>query len=177
MTCGGEIHNAPETNRKLCTRLGLDYMGTAEIVMPENYIALFSTPNSTEEVNHILAAAVPALEQTAAAIESGCPVTEPKPTVFGKFMTYIVNPIFYATCVHDRAFTVDDSCIGCGKCATLCPMNNIELQGGKPQGSHRLRQKEPHPPDLHLPALSTGRPIIKIFKSTTAKQQNDECAS
>ena len=30
-------------------------------------------------------------------------------------MTYIVNPIFYATCVHDRAFTVDDSCIGCGK--------------------------------------------------------------
>ena len=44
MTCGGEIHNAPETNRKLCTRLGLDYMGTAEIVMPENYIALFSTP-------------------------------------------------------------------------------------------------------------------------------------
>lgn len=48
-------------------------------------------------------------------------------------MTYIVNPIFYATCVHDRAFTVDDSCIGCGKCATLCPMNNIELQGGKPR--------------------------------------------
>ena len=34
MTCGGEIHNAPETNRKLCTRLGLEYMGTAEIVMP-----------------------------------------------------------------------------------------------------------------------------------------------
>ena len=133
MTCGGEIHNAPETNRKLCTRLGLEYMGTAEIVMPENYIALFSTPNSAEEVNHILAAAVPALEQTAAAIESGGPVTEPKPTVFGKFMTYIVNPIFYATCVHDRAFTVDDSCIGCGKCATLCPMNNIELQGGKPR--------------------------------------------
>ena len=60
-------------------------------------------------------------------------VTEPKSTVFGKFMTYIVNPIFYATCVHDRAFTVDDSCIGCGKCATLCPMNNIELQGGKPR--------------------------------------------
>ena len=133
MTCGGEIHNAPETNRKLCTRLGLDYMGTAEIVMPENYIALFSTPNSAEEVNHILAAAVPALEHTAAAIESGGPVTEPKPTVFGKFMTYIVNPIFYATCVHDRAFTVDDSCIGCGKCASLCPMNNIELQGGKPR--------------------------------------------
>ena len=101
--------------------------------MPENYIALFAPPNSAEEVNHILAAAVPALEQTAAAIESGCPVTEPKPTVFGKFMTYIVNPIFYATCVHDRAFTVDDSCIGCGKCATLCPMNNIELQGGKPR--------------------------------------------
>ncbi len=90
-------------------------------------------PNSAEEVNHILAAAVPALEQTAAAIESGGPVTEPKPTVFGKFMTYIVNPIFYATCVHDRAFTVNDRCIGCGKCATLCPMNNIELQGGKPR--------------------------------------------
>ena len=132
MTCGGEIHNAPETNRKLCTQLGLDYMGTAEIVMPENYIALFSTLNSAEEVNHILAAAVPALEHTAAAIESDRPVTEPKPTVFGKFMTYIVNPIFYATCVHDRAFTVDDSCIGCGKCALSCPVNGINIVERKP---------------------------------------------
>ena len=60
MTCGGEIHNAPETNRKLCTRLGLDYMGTAEIVMPENYIALVFHPQlGGDEVNHILAAAVP----------------------------------------------------------------------------------------------------------------------
>lgn len=137
MTCGGEVHSATETNRKLCARLGLEDLGTAEIVMPENYIALFPTPNSAEEVHRILAAAVPVLEQTAAAIAQNKPITEPKPTAFGKFMTYIVNPIFYTSCVRDRAFTVDSSCIGCGKCAALCPMNNIELHDGKPRWNGR----------------------------------------
>ena len=41
MDCGSEIGNAAKYNRELAARKALTYMGTAQIVMPENYIALF----------------------------------------------------------------------------------------------------------------------------------------
>ena len=46
MTCGGEIGNADQYNRELCAEKGLACMGTAQIVMPENYIAMFSAPQA-----------------------------------------------------------------------------------------------------------------------------------
>ena len=42
MTCGSEIGNAAQYNRALCQEKQLTYMGTAQIVMPENYIAMFN---------------------------------------------------------------------------------------------------------------------------------------
>ena len=49
MDCGSEIGNAAKYNRELAARKALTYMGTAQIVMPENYIALFSAPDKQEE--------------------------------------------------------------------------------------------------------------------------------
>ena len=44
MDCGGEIGNAAKYNRRLAEEKRLIYMGTAQIVMPENYIAMFNAP-------------------------------------------------------------------------------------------------------------------------------------
>ena len=46
MDCGSEIGNAAKYNRALCREKGLVYMGTAQIVMPENFIAMFNAPTS-----------------------------------------------------------------------------------------------------------------------------------
>ena len=46
MTCGGEIGNADRYNRELCAEKAISCMGTAQIVMPENYIAMFSAPQA-----------------------------------------------------------------------------------------------------------------------------------
>lgn len=48
MDCGSEIGNAAKYNRELAARKALTYMGTAQIVMPENYIVLFSAPDKQE---------------------------------------------------------------------------------------------------------------------------------
>lgn len=48
MTCGSEIGNAAKCNRTICEEKQLTYMGTAQIVMPENYIAMFNTPQAEE---------------------------------------------------------------------------------------------------------------------------------
>ena len=46
MTCGSEIGNAAQYNRALCQEKQLTYMGTAQIIMPENYIAMFNSPQA-----------------------------------------------------------------------------------------------------------------------------------
>lgn len=48
MTCGSEIGNAAKYNRTLCEEKQLTYMGTAQIIMPENYIAMFNAPQTEE---------------------------------------------------------------------------------------------------------------------------------
>ena len=40
--------------------------------------------------------------------------------------------MFYRLFVKAEAFRAEDTCIGCGKCVELCPLNNIHLENGKP---------------------------------------------
>ena len=48
MDCGGEIGNADKYNRRLAKQKHLSHMGTAQIIMPENYIAMFNAPQVCE---------------------------------------------------------------------------------------------------------------------------------
>lgn len=45
MTCGENIGSAEVYAEKLCAEKGLNCMGCLPVVMPENYIALFKTPD------------------------------------------------------------------------------------------------------------------------------------
>ena len=53
MTCGSEIGNAAKYNRVLCQEKQLTYMGTAQIIMPENYIAMFNAPQAEDAKKQI----------------------------------------------------------------------------------------------------------------------------
>ena len=44
MTCGSEIGNAGSCIAALCADIGLSYRGVLEVVMPENYVAMFYVP-------------------------------------------------------------------------------------------------------------------------------------
>ena len=131
MTCGSEIGNADKYNRELCTEKGLSCMGTAQIVMPENYIAMFKAPQ-VDEARQIVAQAEPSIDQAIAAIQSNQPFAPTRNKLYDRFMSGPVNPIFYKFCVKADAFTVSDTCIGCGQCAKRCPMNNVTLKDSKP---------------------------------------------
>lgn len=131
MTCGGEIGNAAKWNRALCSRKGFAYGGTAGIVMPENYIAMFSAPDVVESRN-IVDRALPAIDRAADCLLAGAPFPAPRHNLYDRFMSRAVNPVFYELFVKDGAFTVGQDCTGCGGCVQRCPLRNITLQGGKP---------------------------------------------
>lgn len=131
MDCGGEIGDAAKYNKLLCGRKGFEYMGTAQVVMPENYIAMFSVP-SKEKARQIIRKAEPSIAGAAQRIAEGEAFPAPRRNLYDRLMSDTVNPIFYRACVHAHPFRADDKCIGCGKCVRLCPLNNITLEDGKP---------------------------------------------
>ena len=106
-------------------------MGTAQIIMPENYIAMFNAPQA-EEARQIVAKAQPDIDRAIAALRAGQPFPPPRSNLYDRFMSGPVNPIFYSCFVKADAFTVSDACVGCGQCAVRCPTNNITLPNGKP---------------------------------------------
>ena len=131
MTCGGQIGGAGRHNQALAQKMGLAYQGTAQIVMPENYIALFQAPQA-EEARQIVAQAEPEIDRAIAALAKSQAFGPTPKHLLNRFLSGPVNPFFYAVIVKDTPFTVSDACNGCGQCVKRCPLNNITLPDGKP---------------------------------------------
>ena len=131
MDCGGEIGDADKYIRQLCSRKSFDYMGVKQIVMPENYVAMFGVPND-EQAARIIERAQPDIADASETIKAEKKFAQPRRNAYDKLMSDIVNPVFYKLFVKADAFTANDKCIGCGKCAKMCPLNNIELKNSKP---------------------------------------------
>ena len=131
MTCGGGIGNADIYNRKLSEKKRLNHMGSAQIIMPDNYIALFDTP-TTEKAEKIVREAEPDIAKAALMIKHGECFQKRKYGLDERIESGLVNSIFYTVFVKAKAFQVDQTCIGCGKCIKVCPLNNVTLKDKKP---------------------------------------------
>ena len=132
MTCGSEIGNAARYNRQLCEAKGLAYMGTAQVVMPENYIAMFDAPRP-ESARDIVAKAGPFIDEIAGLLSLGKEFPLPRSNAYDRLMSGPVNGFFYRFSVKADPFRVTDDCISCGTCESLCPLHNIHLRGGRPE--------------------------------------------
>lgn len=132
MDCGSEIGNAAEYNRRLAEQKHLCYMGTAQIIMPENYIAMFNAPEPME-AEKIVEKAEPDIVRVIESIRAGREFQAPRNNIYARVMSGLVNPIFYRVIVKSAAFRAKDTCTACGQCVKSCPLNNIKLgEDGKP---------------------------------------------
>ena len=130
MTCGSEIGNAGSRIAALCADIGLDYQGVLQVVMPENYVAMFYVPGA-EESAQIIAAAQPSIDRGIACVQRGEAFPAPKVGLLDRFKTGPVNGIFYKFFVKSGPFTVSDACIGCGKCVAdgVCILTGKKVPG------------------------------------------------
>lgn len=131
LTCGGSIGNAGKYLAKLCKRKGMNNCGCMGIIMPENYIALFSAPTQQEALQ-IIDRAEPVIDQAVRHIMSGTPFPKADISFKDAINSGIINDIFYPLFVHAKKFYASDACISCGKCVHMCPLNNIHMDNGKP---------------------------------------------
>lgn len=131
LTCGGSIGDAESYARKLSKTKGMSFRGCMPVVMPENYIAMFTSPTSEEAVK-IIQRAEKAVEKAVLLIKRKETYTASDITIKDKINSGIVNDLFYPAFVHAKKFYADESCISCGKCEKLCPLGNIKLENGRP---------------------------------------------
>lgn len=139
MTCGEDIGNPERELSALCRVKGFAFRGVLEVVMPENYITLFTAPDQ-EEAARIVASARPVLEEGAQRIAAGEDFPERSIGFLDKLKSTLVNELFYPMFVKSKAFCVTKDCNGCGLCEKLCPLNNIELEGKEPLWGNRCTQ-------------------------------------
>lgn len=131
LTCGGSADNAAKYTKALCRDEGLQFRGLAEVLMPENYLALYPVPDE-DECRRLIDQAGERLDALAAFVATGEPFPERRPTMKERFRSGPVNTAFYPALVLDKAFATTGACTSCGLCAARCPLNNITLEQGKP---------------------------------------------
>lgn len=137
LTCGAETGNAVGYVEKLCKDKGWELKGFGEILMPENYVAMFPVTEPTQ-AKEMIAKAVPVIEGIADDIINGKSFQFYTSNGFmGKLKSGIVNMAFYPFAVHAKGFYATDKCINCGKCEKLCPLNNIHMENGTPHWGDR----------------------------------------
>lgn len=131
MTCGQDIGKPEKTLTELCRVKGMSYLGILEVVMPENYVAMFPVPDEAEAAE-IIRQAHPVLEEGAKTILEEKPFPVRRSGPLDRMKSGFVNGAFYAMGIKAKAFRATEACDGCGLCEKLCPLNNIAMDGKDP---------------------------------------------
>ncbi|MDU1856241.1 MAG: EFR1 family ferrodoxin, partial [Clostridium baratii] len=132
LTCGGETGEAVKYIKKLCIEKGITLKGFTSVIMPDNYIVMYDTPDE-EKANKIIEGATEKISYIAECIKDGKELEEEKSKLGGSLKSGLVNSLFYSAFVKSKGFYSTNKCISCGKCAKLCPLNNISIVEGRPQ--------------------------------------------
>ena len=154
MTCGGEIGSADRYNRELCRVKGLSCMGTAQIVMPENYIAMFGVPQA-DEARRIVAKAEPDRRPPGGPPLPADPEQPLRPPDERPGESALLFLLRQGSCLHrrpglhrlrpmrealpDQQYFPAERQARLGR--QLHPLHGLHLP--LPRGGHRVRQEEP----------------------------------
>ena len=131
VTCAASMGITPRVASELCEKNDMEFMGAAQIEMPQNYIALFKTKKVEENID-ILEKAEHEAEKISALIVNGEKIKCKKISKFEYVITAWVRDVYYKRFMSTKKFRVTDKCISCQKCANACPLSCITMKDGKP---------------------------------------------
>lgn len=131
MTCGQDNGCAGKYLQKMCEGVNLKYMGCAEVVMPENYIAMFEVPDKDEALK-IIEDSEKSMDKIVQYLSERNPFPEKKVQLKDWITSGPVNQVFRRFFVKADSFRVTDDCVHCGKCEQVCPLENIHYINEKP---------------------------------------------
>lgn len=132
LTCGAESGAAALYAEKLCKKKGFAYMGTAVVIMPDNFAPMLPVADG-EQAKIMIDNAIPVIDGIGEVIKSGGIFEKRRAKAVDKAKSAIINSGFYRFYIKDGKYFATDKCVSCGKCAEVCPLNNVRIADGKPE--------------------------------------------
>lgn len=139
VTCGDSIGRTMEMLNCELIHCGLHAESVFSLVMPESYVCLPFMYTDTPERER------QKIETASKQLEDIIPIVVNREKSDLKthrgalpwLMSGIIGAYFNGKMISDRKFTVDNGlCIGCGKCATVCPVGDVAMADGRPEWHH-----------------------------------------
>ncbi|MCX7711125.1 MAG: EFR1 family ferrodoxin [Clostridia bacterium] len=129
-----------ERIEKLLKEKGKTLSGGFKIVMPNNYIKKGYTLDPQQEVKEKFEKAKIKITRVSECIIAGRKSIE-RDTFGTVWLSKWMNQDWQKK-VHgrDQDFFVEDSCISCGICKDVCPVDNIIIREGRPQWQHHCQE-------------------------------------
>jgi len=139
-TCGAEMGKADALFEKTLLSVGLHLDATFCFKMPNTYLDFpFFMLDSKQVAERKIAEARSKLPDVINHIRNKESVRDVIPGLFPRFKTYFICPSFLKS-VNDKGYHSKDTCTGCGKCVTVCPLKNITLENGRPKWNGNCTQ-------------------------------------
>ncbi|MBP2691549.1 MAG: EFR1 family ferrodoxin [Muribaculaceae bacterium] len=132
-TCGDDVGETASQWRKLIKRRRWTPRTAYSVIMPNTYVLMKGFDvDSKELARKKLDEAPHAIDEVAADIAAGGTRDILVKGSWAKIKSGIVYPYFKRFCMSPKPFRSNGRCVGCGKCATACPMENITMSEGQP---------------------------------------------
>ena len=132
-TCGDNGGTAEKVFGEQLAEIGLPLNAAYCFQMPNTYINMSGFGIDKPEVAKLkIEKAKEHLPEVIQSIKDRKPVMEMRRGIFPRFKTNVIGKGFYKW-VSDEPFRSTDDCISCGKCVSVCPLQNITLEDGRPK--------------------------------------------
>lgn len=133
VTCGDNGGVAEKVFGQQLAKIGWTLNADYCFQMPNTYVNMAGMGTDNPEVaKRKIEKAKAHLPEVIAAITGRKSVTEMRRGIFPRFKTNVIGKGFYKW-VSDEPFRSTDDCISCGKCVSVCPLQNITLEEGRPK--------------------------------------------
>ncbi len=133
LTNGGFSGITGAQMRRIMKQKGMEFKGYAEFKLPGNHITNKSHAEIDDtEIMKRINASLNKVEDVADKIRRGGCIKNRHIFLLEYLVTVPVAPVLCYFNQGTEGFRVKENCISCGRCARLCPLNIIEMQGGKP---------------------------------------------
>jgi len=134
VTFGDDVGLTAEMFRSDIISRGMKPGGVWGVRMPNTYVLLPGFDVDTGAVADAkLAAADSRIEAVWAEIKKGVVSTDIVRGTFPGIKTKVIYPLFTRYMMSPKPFAATDACVGCGKCADSCPMDNIKMKQRRPE--------------------------------------------